>query len=77
MNDSEWDGIRRKYWHGRDTYYLPIVTWNNGHLVREHFQGQSIPQQGSHVTASHGEKREVASVLEEDINSKKPKMNFL
>jgi len=38
VKDSEWDGIRRKYWHGRDTYYLPIVTWNNNHLVKQHFQ---------------------------------------
>ncbi|GFH55807.1 hypothetical protein CTEN210_12283 [Chaetoceros tenuissimus] len=37
VKDSEWDGVRRKYWHGRDVYYLPIVTWNNGHIVREHF----------------------------------------
>lgn len=24
---EEWNGIRRKYWHGRDTYYLPRITW--------------------------------------------------
>lgn len=41
VKDSEWDGVRRKYWHGRDAYYLPIVTWNNGHIVREHF-GEGI-----------------------------------
>eukprot|EP00984_Skeletonema_dohrnii_P015564 scaffold6754_cov127-Skeletonema_dohrnii-CCMP3373.AAC.3 len=23
----DWDGVRRKYWHGRSTYYLPIATW--------------------------------------------------
>lgn len=27
VEDSVWEGIRRKYWHGRDTYYLPRVTW--------------------------------------------------
>ena len=27
MKEEDWDGIRRKYWHGRETYYLPIVTW--------------------------------------------------
>ena len=27
VKDSVWEGIRRKYWHGRDTYYLPRVTW--------------------------------------------------
>jgi protein arginine N-methyltransferase 2 len=24
---AEWEGIRRKYWHNRDTYYLPRATW--------------------------------------------------
>jgi hypothetical protein len=38
VNEKEWDGVRRKYWHGRDVYYLPIVTWNNSHIVKEHFQ---------------------------------------
>jgi hypothetical protein len=28
VKDAEWEGIRRKYWHGRDTYYLPHATWN-------------------------------------------------
>jgi len=27
VKEEEWKGVRRKYWHGRDTYYLPIVTW--------------------------------------------------
>mmetsp|Transcript_14524 Transcript_14524/g.29712 ORF Transcript_14524/g.29712 Transcript_14524/m.29712 type:complete len:392 (-) Transcript_14524:182-1357(-) len=27
VNEKDWEGVRRKYWHGRDTYYLPIVTW--------------------------------------------------
>jgi protein arginine N-methyltransferase 2 len=28
VKDEVWEGIRRKYWHGRDTYYLPRCTWN-------------------------------------------------
>jgi hypothetical protein len=28
VKDDVWEGIRRKYWHGRDTYYLPIFKWN-------------------------------------------------
>jgi hypothetical protein len=28
VKDEVWDGIRRRYWHGRDTYYLPRATWN-------------------------------------------------
>jgi protein arginine N-methyltransferase 2 len=27
-NHQDWDGVRRKYWHGRDTYYLPRIVWN-------------------------------------------------
>jgi protein arginine N-methyltransferase 2 len=25
--DETWEGVRRKYWHGRSTYYLPVITW--------------------------------------------------
>lgn len=32
VNENEWVGCRRKYWHGRETYYLPIVTWNKQFL---------------------------------------------
>jgi protein arginine N-methyltransferase 2 len=32
--DTEiWKGIRRQYWHNRDTYYLPVVTWNAEYLA--------------------------------------------
>ncbi len=34
-NDKVWDGIRRKYWHNRDVYYLPKVTWNDEFLGRK------------------------------------------
>jgi protein arginine N-methyltransferase 2 len=27
VKSKEWEGIRRKYWHDRDTYYLPKATW--------------------------------------------------
>jgi hypothetical protein len=29
VEESDWDGIRRKYWHNRDIYYLPIATWSS------------------------------------------------
>ncbi len=32
VDEKEWEGVRRKYWHGRDTYYLPIVTWKKGDI---------------------------------------------
>jgi hypothetical protein len=34
VDDTVWDGVRRKYWHGRDTYYLPRITWNQEFLGR-------------------------------------------
>ncbi|KAG7341472.1 ankyrin repeat domain protein [Nitzschia inconspicua] len=34
-NDKVWQGIRRKYWHNRDVYYLPRVTWNQEFLGRK------------------------------------------
>lgn len=27
-----WQDVRRRYWHGRDIYYLPKVTWNKEFL---------------------------------------------
>jgi hypothetical protein len=33
VKDEVWEGIRRKYWHGRDTYYLPVCKWNP-HFIR-------------------------------------------
>jgi len=30
VKEEVWKGVRRRYWHGRDTYYLPIVTWREG-----------------------------------------------
>jgi len=37
VKEKEWEGVRRKYWHGRDSYYLPVVTWNHEIMLREHF----------------------------------------
>ena len=45
VKESAWDGVRRKYWHGRDTYYLPRVTWNpqalHGTIVAEQNDGKN------------------------------------
>lgn len=30
-----WEGIRRKYWHGRDVYYLPRSSWSQEFLGRK------------------------------------------
>jgi type IV protein arginine methyltransferase len=31
-SNDVWKEIRRKYWHGRETYYLPVCTWNAQYL---------------------------------------------
>lgn len=48
VKESAWDGVRRKYWHGRDTYYLPRSTWNpqallslNGSMAAEEHDGKN------------------------------------
>jgi hypothetical protein len=33
VKDEVWEGIRRRYWHGRDTYYLPRAVWNPNFLL--------------------------------------------
>jgi type IV protein arginine methyltransferase len=34
VNDpTVWENVRRRYWHGRDTYYLPIIKWNEQFLA--------------------------------------------
>lgn len=33
VKDKVWEGVRRKYWHGRDTYYLPVCKWNPRFLL--------------------------------------------
>jgi type IV protein arginine methyltransferase len=35
-NNDVWKDIRRKYWHGRETYYLPVCTWNAQYLQTGH-----------------------------------------
>ena len=69
VKDSEWDGVRRKYWHGRDTYYLPIVTWNKSHLAKEHSQTAQSDM------LEQSEKRSISSVAGEDVDNKKMKSN--
>jgi protein arginine N-methyltransferase 2 len=45
VDENVWNGVRRKYWHGRDTYYLPRVTWNpqalHGTIVAEEHEGKN------------------------------------
>jgi len=44
-NNKEWEGIRRKYWHDRDTYYLPKITWKPEFVDRKlQATSDSIPE---------------------------------
>lgn len=42
VKNEVWEGVRRKYWHGRDTYYLPRCTWNANYLTTGSPQTNSI-----------------------------------
>lgn len=42
VKDKVWEGIRRKYWHGRDTYYLPRCTWNINYLTTGNPESNAI-----------------------------------
>lgn len=33
VSEEDWEGIRRPYWHGRESYYLPRCTWNPQYLA--------------------------------------------
>jgi protein arginine N-methyltransferase 2 len=35
VKEKDWEGVRRKYWHGRETYYLPIATWSKEAVLDE------------------------------------------
>ena len=71
VNESAWDGVRRKYWHGRDTYYLPRVTWNP----------QAVQQQGTPSMAeaeenykNKGSPSKSDNPMEMEVDSKRPRI---
>ena len=49
-NDKVWEGVRRKYWHDRDTYYLPRITWNQEYLGRKN-KANGRPVEGEESAA--------------------------
>ena len=59
VDDKEWDGVRRKYFHN-DTYYLPIATW------------KSTDQEADTELSETREKR-IMNDAHDDSVSKKPK----
>lgn len=71
VKESSWDGVRRKYWHGRDTYYLPRATWNPQFL-----QNGSVP-----LAVQHDGKNKLSPTKEDsnatdemEVDTKRPRM---
>ena len=60
VKDSEWEGIRRKYWHGRDTYYLPRATWKPEALTSRSDLDSSFNSDGKKNEASSEKQTGVA-----------------
>lgn len=63
VKDTVWEGIRRKYWHGRDTYYLPVCRWNQRYLAtgREQVETSVEDQRKNKVVADAHKRSEQAS----------------
>ena len=70
VKESEWEGVRRKYWHGREQYYLPIVTWNSEYLSKqdqkEELQEKSLVDKG--VQSSSGDDTKSGNSCEDVVN---------
>jgi len=79
VKESEWEGVRRKYWHGREQYYLPIVTWNKEHLSKleqekQEQQGQSLVDTDDKPKNGDGREDAVANGDEGGLKVKKQKI---
>jgi type IV protein arginine methyltransferase len=59
---DDWNGIRRPYWHGRDTYYLPRVVWNAQFLAT----GTIRPAEGDEQDRGNNNKHEAQDEDMED-----------
>lgn len=53
VKDEVWEGIRRKYWHGRDTYYLPRCTWNSTYLATGNAEANEIVEDAKKRAHDH------------------------
>lgn len=70
--DDVWEGVRRKYWHGRDTYYLPLAKWSKEHLKKGK-QSKNSDAKDSYKQPL--DSSEVAVPNVEDTDSKRAKPN--
>ena len=63
VKEKDWEGVRRKYWHGRETYYLPIATWSKEALIDEK---KSEKGDSSASTEDHGEEKNAADTKDDE-----------
>ena len=68
VKDKVWEGIRRKYWHGRDTYYLPRATWN------PQFLRTGMPRQEDLVEEARRKKDAMQSGMEVESDGKRQRV---
>jgi protein arginine N-methyltransferase 2 len=68
VKNEVWEGIRRKYWHGRDTYYLPRCTWNPHFLATGQIIDDPIVQE---VKTNH---RNDADMVDDANDSKRQRV---
>jgi hypothetical protein len=69
--DQVWEGVRRKYWHNRDTYYLPRITWNQEFLGRKNKGHQHTT---TNIDGDDDEAEGVAMDVEPATSTKRQKM---
>ena len=60
MDEKDWQGVRRKYWFGRETYYLPIITWKKSLDVKvKAKQSMNNEEEGGDNTEMGVKKRKI------------------
>lgn len=60
--NKTWEGIRRKYWHGRDVYYLPRSSWN------QEFLGRKTKKIIGDTSNGNGAEKDTTSMMVTDDN---------
>jgi len=70
-NSSTWDGIRRKYWHGRDVYYLPKSTWNSEYIGRKTKLSNRMDSEGDNDNGDDNDDNDMMTDDNDNNNGKR------
>jgi hypothetical protein len=74
-----WEGIRRKYWHGRDTYYLPVCKWNAHFLqtgqMNNNTADSMVDLNDTHIARIQQAKRKVSETTSLNDRDRDVKLN--